>query len=241
MISIKYLILSLWTRESSIPWTGNSMKRNLLDFVKGSEQQLIPDKRRKSDNFLHRPWHRQIKEVFTWQNCLWKEKLNYKENKQYRQIKQDTTQGITAKNHCSTDIPLGTSHQTSLLNILNRSSIFMTLSSTHRAKWQFGRREKRIEINTVSQILRSWTCWCQLAPDHQYKLEHPPPSWATGNQEAFTKSKGIFFTRSSEFCLMKMPVPPWLMCPGQKSKDSICTVDASLTASSQIVPTHAWV
>jgi len=37
------------------------------------------------------------------------------------------------------------------------------------------------------------------------------------------------------------PAPPWLVCPGQKSQDSLHKVEAFLIASSQIQPIHAWV
>lgn len=78
--------------------------------------------------------------------------------------------------------PFGTSHQTSSVKILNRNNYYMILPGTHGAKWQIVTRKNRMEIITVSQSPWSWTCWCQLAPDHEYKLEHTPSTWMRGNQ-----------------------------------------------------------
>lgn len=170
-VSLKYLLLILWTRQCSICWTGNSVKRNPLGFVKYSVHKFISNSRKKRKTSSSVDLGIEKYKSYITKLCLkWKKWIVEIVNNTDK-INQDTLQGRrTKKTPCIGERSLGTMHWTNSIKIMNRNNYSMTLSSTYRSNWQVGRKKNKTEITTVS--LRSFTCWSQLAPDHEYKLEH---------------------------------------------------------------------
>lgn len=127
------------------------------------------------------------------------------------------------KNPCISDRSLGTRHWTNSIKIMNRNNYSMTPSGTDRSNWQVGSKSNKVEITTVSLSLRSFTCWSQLAPDHEYKLEHALSCWMKEVMEAkgIPSAKNIFLLETQNLVKRRLqPHPGWCVLAKNLKKHS---------------------